>query len=519
VPGENQKFGATITAQFEVILKEGIHPTAEIGMKDFFISYNKADRQWAEWIAWQLEEAGYSLIIQEWDFRPGGNFVIEMQKALEGTKKTISVLSESYLNAEFTQPEWAAVFARDPQSLQGTLLLVKVENCEPQGLLTPLIYVSLLDMDEPTARDKLLSALKDRGKPDQPPFFPGAPAKLLMMERAIKTKPLFPEIYPTSSFPLPQKFYKRRKFIISLVLLSAGIISTLLLKFLKFIGIAGIELKQQSFVSVRLNHFGITTKKLAGSAMIYEEILGKGTSIAMVKIPAGKFTMGSPTNEKDRDKNESPQHDVSLPEFYLGQTLITQKQWKAIMGIKDNPSRFKGDELPVDSVTWLKATEFCTKLSKKTGRTYRLPSEKEWEYACRAGTTSPFAFGETITPALANYDGNYPYANEPKGEYRKKTTPVRQFPPNSFGLYDMHGNLCEWCLDEWIDNYKKKSPNSTARKTTKSSASREYVLRGGSWDYGARTCRSADRSHLSGSDNNDHNGFRVVVSNLNRLTS
>jgi eukaryotic-like serine/threonine-protein kinase len=159
------------------------------------------------------------------------------------------------------------------------------------------------------------------------------------------------------------------------------------------------------------------------------------------------------------------------------------------------------------------------KLSEKTGRIYRLPSEEKWEYACRAGTTSPFAFGETITPALANYDGNYPYANEPKGEYRKKTTPVRQFPPNSFGLYDMHGNLCEWCLDEWVDNYKKNSTNSTAQKIPKSSASREYVLRGGSWDYGALTCRSADRSHLPGSNNNDHNGFRVVVSNPNRRTS
>jgi TIR domain/Effector-associated domain 9 len=163
-------------------------------MKDFFISYNKADKQWAVWIAWQLEEAGYSLIIQEWDFRPGGNFVIEMQNALVGTKKMIAVLSESYLNAEYTQPEWAAVFAKDPQSLKKNLLLAKVGKCEPQGLLNSLIYVSLLGVDEPTAREILLNALKDRGKPDQAPFFPGSiPAEPILPElRMIKVEPLFP---------------------------------------------------------------------------------------------------------------------------------------------------------------------------------------------------------------------------------------------------------------------------------------------------------------------------------------
>jgi eukaryotic-like serine/threonine-protein kinase len=150
--------------------------------------------------------------------------------------------------------------------------------------------------------------------------------------------------------------------------------------------------------------------------------------------------------------NELPQHQVTLPEFYLGQTLVTQAQWQAIMG--NNPASFKGDgKLPVDSVSWLDAIEFCRKLSQKTGRTYRLPSEAEWEYACRAGTTTPFAFGEAITPAVVNYNGNFPYSGAAKGEFREKTTPVGIFPANAFGLYDMHGNLWEWCLDEWVDNY------------------------------------------------------------------
>jgi formylglycine-generating enzyme required for sulfatase activity len=195
------------------------------------------------------------------------------------------------------------------------------------------------------------------------------------------------------------KIYKRREFLWLLKLSGVTAASALVLKLLNdnSLGITKVELKKISFVFTRVSPSGKLLERPTGSVMIFEEKLGDDISIAMVKIPTGKFKMGSPINEKNRHNNESPWHDVSVPEFYLGQTLITQKQWKAIMGNNNNPSRFKGDKLPVDSVTWLKATEFCRKLSKKTGRTYRLPSEAEWEYACRAGTTSPFAFGETIT--------------------------------------------------------------------------------------------------------------------------
>ncbi len=165
-------------------------------MKDFFISYNKADKQWAEWIAWQLEEAGYSLVIQEWDFRPGGNFVIEMQKAIVGTKKTIAVLSDSYLKSSFTQPEWGAAFADDPEGNSQKLLPVKVQDCKPTGLLKQTIHVSLFGVDETTAQGKLLDALKDRGKPDRPPFFPGdVPTDPVLSElREVKIKPPFPMV-------------------------------------------------------------------------------------------------------------------------------------------------------------------------------------------------------------------------------------------------------------------------------------------------------------------------------------
>jgi eukaryotic-like serine/threonine-protein kinase len=189
---------------------------------------------------------------------------------------------------------------------------------------------------------------------------------------------------------------------------------------------------------------------------------------------------------------------------------VTQGQWQSLMG--SNPSGFKGDnKLPVDSVSWLDGMDFCEKLSQKTGRTYRLPSEAEWEYACRAGTTTPFAFGETITPAVVNYDGNYTYGKAAKGENRKKTTMVGSFPANLFGLYDMHGNLWEWCLDEWSDNYNNAPNDGSARgDITSRDKSKIHVLRGGSWGSYPNVCRSANRFRGKSDLQVNDVGFRVV---------
>jgi eukaryotic-like serine/threonine-protein kinase len=216
------------------------------------------------------------------------------------------------------------------------------------------------------------------------------------------------------------------------------------------------QLSTIKFTSVKLNSKGDIVSRPKGVAQMYRENLENGVSLPMVKIPAGTFMMGSPESEKDRVENESPQHQVTLKEFYIGQTEITQSQYQAIMG--DNPSKFKGNNRPVETVDWNQAKEFCRRLSIKTGKTYTLPSESQWEYACRAGTTTPFAFGETITSYMANYEGNYEgkesYRNEPKGVTRIATTDVTIFPPNAFGLHDMHGNVWEWCADNWNDTYE-----------------------------------------------------------------
>jgi eukaryotic-like serine/threonine-protein kinase len=218
-------------------------------------------------------------------------------------------------------------------------------------------------------------------------------------------------------------------------------------------------------------------------------------------VPSGTFTMGSPSSEANRSDDEGPQHQVNIESFYLGKYEVTQAQYQAIMD--NNPSNFKGDNLPVESVTWNEAIEFCKKLSAKTGKTYRLPSEAEWEYACRAGTTTPFAFGETINPNIVNYNGNYPYGQAAKGEYRAKTIAVGSLGvANAFGLYDMHGNVWEWCQDIYQPNYNNAPTNGNVREQATDNNSR--LLRGGSWHDPGENCRSANR-------NDDAPGNRLIV--------
>lgn len=250
------------------------------------------------------------------------------------------------------------------------------------------------------------------------------------------------------------------------------------------------------------------------SAKYFTEDLGNAIALDMVKIPAGTFLMGT-EDTSQRDEDEKPQHQVTIPSFYMGKYEVTQRQWKAVAAmpqidreLKPDPSRFKGEDLPVESVSWFDAVEFCARLSKATGREYRLPSEAEWEYACRGGTTTPFHYGETITSELVNYRGTSTYANEPKGEYRDKTTPVGSFPPNAFGLYDMHGNVYEWCADTYQESYEGAPSDGSAWVTEDNS---NYVLRGGSWFDTPHYCRSALRLRNAPVNDYDYLGFRCIA--------
>ncbi|WP_445626734.1 SUMF1/EgtB/PvdO family nonheme iron enzyme [Nostoc sp. DSM 114167] len=251
----------------------------------------------------------------------------------------------------------------------------------------------------------------------------------------------------------------------------------------------------------------VATPKIKQQPKGFVADLKNGVTLEMVQIPGGTFMMGSPEKEAERNENESPQHEVKVPGFFMGKYEITQAQYQAIMG--NNPSNFKGEQRPVEQVSWDDAVEFCKKLSQKIGKTYRLPSEAEWEYACRAGTKTPFYFGETITTDLVNYDGNYPYGSVPKGEFRQQTTNVGKFPPNSFGLYDMHGNVWEWCRDVYNDNYQGAPKDGSPWLTGKDNDIK--LLRGGSWYYDAWNCRSANRYFNEGAIRYNHVGFRVVA--------
>ncbi len=242
-----------------------------------------------------------------------------------------------------------------------------------------------------------------------------------------------------------------------------------------------------------------------GKAQYFIERLSDNVSLDMVLIPSGNFLMGSPPEELDRFDDESPQHPVSITTFFLGKYAITQAQYEAVMG--NNPSSFDSPNHPVENVSWNDAVAFYHRLSKLSGKEYRLPSEAEWEYACRAGTTTPFHFGETISTDLANYRGidnkennwSGSYGRGAKGIYLEKTTPVGSFKvANAFGLFDMHGNVWEWCADNWHGNYEVV-PNS--KEWVEGGDKERHTLRGGSWNNNPQNCRSACR-------NNNHDAPR-----------
>jgi formylglycine-generating enzyme required for sulfatase activity len=255
----------------------------------------------------------------------------------------------------------------------------------------------------------------------------------------------------------------------------------------------------------------------------------------MVLVEGGTFPMGSPSAEADRDDDET-RHQVTVGSFYIGKYEVTQGEYASVMG--NNPSNFKGDNLPVENVNWYDAVEFCNRLSLREGlmpayritkdrsdpdnkstddyirwqvtwnrnaEGYRLPTEAEWEYACRAGTATPFNTGSSISADIANYDGNYPYNNGSKGTYREKTLAAGSLPPNPWGLYEMHGNVWEWCWD-WYGDYAVGAQTDPGGAVT--GAAR--VRRGGSWDNLAGSLRSAYRGSSTPSSRSTYLGFRLV---------
>lgn len=240
----------------------------------------------------------------------------------------------------------------------------------------------------------------------------------------------------------------------------------------------------------------------------------------LVLIPAGEFMMGSPDSGAGGSPNEGPAHQVRITRpFHLGIYEVTQSEYQGVMD--SNPSYFSTDregrarvsgedtkQFPVERVSWDNALEFCRRLSQKEGRSYRLPTEAEWEYACRAGTSSTFNFGDVLNGEFANCDGTLPHGTTEKGPHLQRTSAAGSYPPNAFGLFDMHGNVWEWCSDWYDPSYYSASPTNDPQGPTSGT---HRVTRGGSWLNYAGVCGSAPRGGYSPGTRSSNLGFRVAL--------
>jgi formylglycine-generating enzyme required for sulfatase activity len=295
------------------------------------------------------------------------------------------------------------------------------------------------------------------------------------------------------------------------------------------------------FETLQVDEHGNVIERKRGRAFAFRESLADEIGLEMVAIPGGEFMMGSPESEPNRNEDESPQHQVTIQPFFLGKYPVTEAQWYAIAdtlpvereldlnsgGIGEEDVLVeemywgKATNLPVTGMFWDEAIEFCQRLLRDTERNYRLPTEAEWEYACQAGTETPFSFGKTLTPNLANYRGvdcgtvneqwffSGSYDRGPKGIYRNDITPVDTFPPNAFGLYDLHGNVSEWCLDLWHGDYRDAPVDGSAWIV---GGYDDVVARGGDFTRSPAYCRSVSRQLQTPARYSRYStiGFRVV---------
>ncbi len=463
-----------------------------------FISYAREDQERVKQFYHRLVQAGFHPWLDREHILPGMKWEPIIKAALKRSDFALVCLSATSINKRgFLQKEIKEALEHAKEKLDDDIWLItaRLDECDVPESLSAIQWVDLFEDD---GWEQLLAALayqlkKDgkqmpspQKKAETPRPDPQKPSQEARKEKGEpKSQPATspsarqekPAITPSESRPNFQAF---------------------------------------DFTTVRLNALGEEIERGKGQAQQFIEDLGGGVKLEMVYVPGGKFVMGS--DESDREK---PLHDVTVPSFFFGKYQITQEQWQAVAGAKElkvkhdlkpDPSSFKGDDrLPVECVSWDDSVEFCARLAKKTGIAYRLPTEAEWEYACRAGTITPFAFGPTITPNIVNYHGEHPYGNAPKGVYRGKTVPVGSLGvANSFGLYDMHGNVWEWCQDAWHDSYKDAPTDGSAWLSGGDSSPR--MLRGGAYSIDARSCRSAYRfSNVARNFFIYNVGLRVVV--------
>jgi formylglycine-generating enzyme required for sulfatase activity len=463
-----------------------------------FISYARTDEEPVKALYKKLEEAGYGPWLDCEDLLPGQLWEPTIEKAIKSADFVLVCLSANSINRRgFIQKEIRQALEHAQTKLEGDVWLipVRLDGCEVPESLSKLQWVDLFASN---GWEKLLRAMEFQL------------AKLGMLIPLPQHKPQTPE--PASA----QAGKPESQSELQVTAPPAQIAPPIGRSEPK------PDLQAFEFNTVTLNSLAEETERRRLQAWQYTEELGDGVTIEMVQVTGGTFLMGASEDEEGWRKDEGPQHMVTVPGFFIGKYQVTQAQWRAIAGAEElkvkralnpDPSYFKGDNrLPVEEVSWEDAVEFCARLAKKTGRPYSLPSESEWEYACRAGTATPFHFGATITPEFVNYDGDYPYGNAPKGEYRQRTMLSGSIGvANGFGLCDMHGNVWEWCQDVWHASYDGAPTDGSAWGGSKKFG---RVLRGGSWIVSGNGCRSAFRYRYDPGERVHYVGFRVACAGV-----
>jgi formylglycine-generating enzyme required for sulfatase activity len=491
-----------------------------------FISYSHVDREWVERLQTMIRPLVRSHGLRLWDdsqIQPGDKWREEIETALAAAKVALLLVSSDFLASEFvTNSELPQLLtAAEEEGLR--ILWVPVRPSLVRR--TPIsAYQALGDPGRPLARMdpveqeealvEIALAIEQALAPHQ--NSPSAAAKTPGDSAGRPRQAATPK---SGSSVLPgadrQAVAAERSGAVQPEVAQPEMALT--------------EVASPSAASLQLQRFATSTcllRQEGGRWSMerrplqvegYREELGEGVALTMVTIPAGSFLMGSSEDEPERLEDEGPQHRVTLGAFFMAQTPITQAQWRAVAGwqkvgrdLKPDPSTFKGANRPVEQVSWLDALEFCRRLSNRTDQRYGLPSEAQWEYACRAGSTTPFHFGATLTPELANYNANHVYGNGPTGTYREQTIDVASFPANGWGLHDMHGNVWEWCEDHWHDSYNFAPGDDQPWLIPVAADEEPRLLRGGSWLDGPRNCRSAFRVHSQPDGAYFDVGFRVV---------